>query len=163
MNDRIRVTVEVNGTSRVLTVEPRTILADALRDEFGLRSIHLGCEHGSCGGCTVLVDGRPAVSCLLLAAQLDGRRVETLEGLTARRDVRQLQDAFHEHFALQCGYCTPGMLVTLHSFLTASPDASEEAVRERLTGNLCRCTGYQSIVDAALAAAGRVRAEGDDS
>lgn len=151
--------LNVNGENHVISVEPRRILADVLRDELDLRSVHLGCEHGSCGACTVLVDGEPAASCVLLAAQVEGRRIETLEGLALDATMRALQTAFHEKFALQCGYCTPGMLVNLCSMLRRQPKPSEGEIRERLNGNLCRCTGYQPIVDAALFAASAVRDE----
>lgn len=155
MTEPIEVRLEVNGVSRTLAVEPRRILADVLRDDFDFRSIHLGCEQGACGSCLVLIDGELAASCMLLAAQVDGRAVSTLEGLAGEEGMRRLQAEFHEHFALQCGYCTPGMLVNLYAFLEEVESGSmptDGEVRQRLNGNLCRCTGYQTIVDAALAA-----------
>jgi carbon-monoxide dehydrogenase small subunit len=146
----------VNGVEHTLAVEPRMVLADVLRERLDLHSIHLGCEEGACGACTVLVDGEPATSCLVLAAQAGGRSIATLEGLDGEPTMTALQTSFHENFALQCGFCTPGMLVNLFSLLEerASLSApSEQEIRTRLNGNLCRCTGYQSIVAAALQAA----------
>jgi carbon-monoxide dehydrogenase small subunit len=158
MTEPIAVSLLVNGVSRTIAVEPRRILADVLRDNFGLRSIHLGCEQGVCGGCLVLIDGEPAASCMLLTAQVEGRHVSTLEGLAAEAGMRRLQAEFHEHFALQCGYCTPGMLVNLYAYLKEIEPGSVPSdvdLRQRLSGNLCRCTGYQTIVDAAQAAVAR--------
>ncbi len=158
MNQSVQVTMLVNGVEHTLAVEPRMVLADVLRERLDLHSIHLGCEEGVCGACTVLVDGEPATSCLVLAVQVEGRSITTLEGLDGEATMTALQTSFHENFALQCGFCTPGMLVNLFSLLEerAEPPApSEEEVRLRLNGNLCRCTGYQSIVAAALQAAGR--------
>ena len=152
MIDKSTVKLRVNDAGRAVEVEPRRILADVLRDEFGLRSIHLGCEQGACGGCTVLVDGEPAASCMLLAVQAEGRVIETLEGLTETDRMKLLQAAFHEHHALQCGYCIPGILVNLYEFLGDGRPVSESEVRTRLSGNLCRCTGYQNMVTAAVAA-----------
>ena len=155
------VTVTVNGRAHSLEVEGRLTLADMLRHRLGLTGTHLGCEHGVCGVCTVLVDGRSARSCLMLAAQADGARIETIEGLAGPDGtLHPLQQAFIEHHGLQCGYCTPGVLMTLLEFLRAEPRPDEAALRERLSGNLCRCTGYQGIVDAALAAAGRMAEDG---
>jgi carbon-monoxide dehydrogenase small subunit len=155
MTEPIEVNLDVNGVARTLAVEPRRILADVLRDRFDLRSIHLGCEQGACGGCLVLIDGEPAASCMLLTVQVEGHTVTTLEGLAAEEGMRRLQAEFHEHFALQCGYCTPGMLVNLYAYLEEVEPGSmptDDDVRQRLSGNLCRCTGYQTIVEAALAA-----------
>ena len=152
MIEKASVTLRVNGATRHIEVEPRRILADVLRDELGLRSIHLGCEQGACGGCTVLVDGLPAASCLMLAAQAEGRSIETLEGLADTDRMRRLRSAFHEHYAVQCGYCIPGVLVNLYEYLGADGPRSESDVRARLSGNLCRCTGYQNMVAAAVAA-----------
>jgi carbon-monoxide dehydrogenase small subunit len=152
------IAVTVNGTERRARVIPRMLLADALRDEWGLTGTHLGCEHGACGACTVLVDGEPTRACLMFAVQADGCRVETVEGL-ADGDGRlhPLQEAFRTRHALQCGFCTPGILMTLVAYLKLHPAPSEAEVREALSGNLCRCTGYQHIVQAALdvAAGGR--------
>ncbi|MEE2846977.1 MAG: 2Fe-2S iron-sulfur cluster-binding protein [Gemmatimonadota bacterium] len=151
MIEKVGLVLRVNELGRELEVEPRRILADVLRDEFQLRSVHLGCEQGACGGCTVLVDGEPAASCMLLAVQVEGRDVRTLEGLTGTSRMRLLQSAFHEHYALQCGYCIPGVLVNLYSFLEEGEPVAESEVRSRLSGNLCRCTGYQNMVAAAVA------------
>ena len=153
MTETVRVTMLVNGVEHALEVEPRMVLADVLRERLDLHSIHLGCEEGVCGACTVLVDGEPATSCLVLAVQAGGRSITTLEGLDGEPTMTALQTSFHENFALQCGFCTPGMLVNLFSLLgegAAAPAPSEVEVRTRLNGNLCRCTGYQSIVAAAL-------------
>jgi carbon-monoxide dehydrogenase small subunit len=151
---RERITLTVNGTSVEGLVEPRQHLGDFLRQNLGLTGTHLGCEHGVCGACTVIVDGHPIRSCLMLAVQADGANVTTVEGMAkADGTLHPLQAAFRAHHGLQCGFCTPGMLTTLHAFLSANPNADESAIREAISGNLCRCTGYESIVDAALAAA----------
>jgi carbon-monoxide dehydrogenase small subunit len=149
--------VTVNGKAHVRLVEPRLTLADFLRHELGLTGTHLGCEHGVCGACTVLVDGRSARSCLMFAVQASGRAVTTVEGLTPDDGLSPLQQAFVDNHGLQCGFCTPGMLVTLTELLRETPDPTEQEVREALTGNLCRCTGYAGIVAAALDAAQRLR------
>ncbi len=156
MTDSAQITLRVNGDCQTLVTEPRSLLADLLRERLGLHSIHLGCEEGVCGACTVLVDGEPAASCLILAVQAEDRSITTLEGLEGAPAMVALQEAFHENFALQCGFCTPGMLVNLFSLLeerAGSTTPSQDEVRARLNGNLCRCTGYQSIVEAALQAA----------
>jgi carbon-monoxide dehydrogenase small subunit len=153
------VTVTVNGATRSANCEARRSLADFLRHDLGLTGTHLGCEHGVCGACTVLMDGAAVRACLMLAVQVNGRRVETVEGLAeADGTLSPLQQAFAEHHALQCGFCTPGILMTLVEVLRDSPEAGEAEMREALSGNLCRCTGYQNIVAAALAAAERARA-----
>jgi aerobic-type carbon monoxide dehydrogenase small subunit (CoxS/CutS family) len=155
----IRLTV--NGTERQARVMPRLLLADLLRDEFGLTGTHLGCEHGACGACTVLVDGEPVRSCLLFAVQADGCRVDTVEGLAGSDGTLDpLQEAFRARHALQCGFCTPGMLMTLAAYLREHPSPTESDIRETLSGNLCRCTGYQNIVQAGLDAAAALRAAG---
>jgi carbon-monoxide dehydrogenase small subunit len=148
----LRVELSLNGEPRSCSVPPRWTLADALRDRLGATGTHLGCEHGVCGACTVLLDGQPVRSCLVLAAQADGCSVETVEGLAEGDGLSALQQAFHEHHALQCGFCTPGILMTATALLRDEPDASEERVREALAGNLCRCTGYAPIVAAVRAA-----------
>jgi aerobic carbon-monoxide dehydrogenase small subunit len=154
----IRLTV--NSRSCEGSVESRITLADFLRDGLGLTGTHLGCEHGVCGACTVLVDGHTVRACLMFAAQANGREVTTVEGLAAPSGaLNVLQQAFHDNHGLQCGFCTPGMLMTLTEFLRDNPDPSEAEVREALTGNLCRCTGYAGIVAAALDAARRLRQE----
>jgi carbon-monoxide dehydrogenase small subunit len=147
----IRVTV--NGRSYERTVEVRKTLADFLRDDLDLTGTHLGCEHGVCGACTIIVDGAAVRSCLLFAAQVNGRDIQTVEGLADGERLNPLQEAFREHHALQCGFCTPGFLMTLTCFLRECPDPSEAQIREAISGNLCRCTGYTNIVTAARAAA----------
>jgi aerobic-type carbon monoxide dehydrogenase small subunit (CoxS/CutS family) len=148
----------VNGETREGTAEPRVHLADFLRGELKLTGTHVGCEHGVCGACTVLVNGHSARACLMLAVQAEDCRVETIEGLAGRDGTpHALQAAFHELHALQCGYCTPGILMSLVELLRDQPDADEAAVRDVLSGHLCRCTGYQNIVAAALRAARRLR------
>ncbi len=152
------VTVAVNGETRSRSVEARKTLADFLRDDLDLTGTHLGCEHGVCGACTVIVDGRAVRSCLMLAVQADGHAVETVESLAADpAELHPIQEAFRERHALQCGFCTPGMLMTLVPFLRDHPDPSEEEIRDALSGNLCRCTGYQNVVDAVRLAAERLR------
>src|SRR5215510_191423 len=153
----IDIRLTVNGAERQGTAEPRKTLADFLRDDLALTGTHLGCEHGVCGACTVLLDGAAVRSCLLFAAQVDGRSIETVEGLADGETLNPLQWAFHEHHALQCGFCTPGFLMTLTCFLRECPDPSDAEIREAISGNLCRCTGYRNIVTAARAAA-RARA-----
>jgi aerobic carbon-monoxide dehydrogenase small subunit len=156
--DQRRITLEVNGNSYTETISTRTTLADFLRHQLRLTGTHLGCEHGVCGACTILIDGRSARSCLMLAVQADGHRITTVEGLEDRDGtLHPLQQAFADHHGLQCGFCTPGMLTTLVELLRDNPDPSEEEVRVAISGNLCRCTGYQSIVTATLDAAKRIR------
>jgi aerobic carbon-monoxide dehydrogenase small subunit len=142
------ISVTVNGEAHTATVEPRLLLADLLREVLGLRGTHLGCEHGVCGACTILLDGEPVRSCLVLAVQADGREVTTVEGLADGDELAPLQRAFLEHGGVQCGFCTPGMLISATALLRANPDPSEEDVRIALSGNLCRCTGYGGIVRA---------------
>jgi carbon-monoxide dehydrogenase small subunit len=156
--DQRRITLDVNGNSYTETISTRTTLADFLRHQLRLTGTHLGCEHGVCGACTILIDGRSARSCLMLAVQADGHRITTIEGLEDRDGtLHPLQQAFADHHGLQCGFCTPGMLTTLVELLRDNPDPSEEEVRVAISGNLCRCTGYQSIVTATLDAAKRIR------
>jgi aerobic-type carbon monoxide dehydrogenase small subunit (CoxS/CutS family) len=147
------ISVIVNGTLYERTVEPRLLLSDFLRGELGLTGTHVGCEHGVCGACTILLDGKPVRSCLLFAVQADGHEVITVEALGTPDHLHPIQEAFREAHGLQCGFCTPGMLMTLVPFLEENPDPDEAQVREALAGNLCRCTGYQHIVDAVLLAA----------
>ena len=151
------MTVTVNGAPHRRNVEPRLLLSDFLRHDLGLTGTHVGCEHGVCGACTVLLDGEPVRSCLMLAVQTDGHEVSTVEGLASNGRLHPIQQAFHETHALQCGFCTPGVLMTLVAFLRDQPGADEAAIREGLSGNLCRCTGYQSMVEAVLLAAARAR------
>jgi carbon-monoxide dehydrogenase small subunit len=157
MADRRTIAVYVNGVAYEREVETRMTLADFLRHELGLTGTHVGCEHGVCGACTVLVGGVSARACLMLAVQCDGEEIATVEGLAQDGALNPLQDAFREHHGLQCGFCTPGVLMTLTELLRDHPDPTEGEVREVLTGNLCRCTGYQGMVDATLAAARRMR------
>ena len=151
------IELSVNGTRRAVSVEARTTLADCLRNGLGLTGTHLGCEHGVCGACTVLIDGHTARSCLMLAGIAVGCDIETVESLADGSALNDLQAALKERHGLQCGYCTPGVLMTLTELLHDEPDADEEAVRVALSGHLCRCTGYQNIVDAALAVLGARR------
>ncbi len=149
------VTLTVNGTERSLEVEPRTLLVHALRDDLGLTGTNIGCDSSSCGACTVLVDGQSAKSCTMFAVQADGADITTIEGVAgADGTLHPMQQAFHEHHALQCGYCTPGMVMAAISLVEEYSGLDEDGVRHGLEGNLCRCTGYQNIVDAVLAAAG---------
>jgi carbon-monoxide dehydrogenase small subunit len=154
----IPIRVRVNGRERRATVPARLLLADLLRDEFGLTGTHLGCEHGVCGACTVVMDGEPVRACLVFAVQADGATVLTVESLASGDRLHPLQEAFRTRHALQCGYCTPGILMTLATYLGEHPAPTEDEVREALSGNLCRCTGYQNIVAAALDAAAVLRA-----
>jgi len=149
--------ITVNGKSHARVVEARLTLADFLRHELGLTGTHLGCEHGVCGACTVLLDGRSARSCLMFAVQANGCEITTVEGLSPNGELSVLQQAFMDNHGLQCGFCTPGMLITLTELLRENADPSEQDVREALTGNLCRCTGYAGIVKAALDAARQTR------
>lgn len=143
-----RITLDVNGRAYAMTVEPRTHLADALREQCGLTATHLGCEHGVCGACTVEVDGAPQRACLQSATRFAGKRVRTLEAFDDDAVMAQLRDAFSAEHALQCGYCTPGMLITAHDIVLRLPQADEQRIRDELAGNLCRCTGYAGIVKA---------------
>jgi len=153
LGEPIRITLIVNGESIERKVEPRRTLADFLREDVGLTGTHLGCEHGVCGACTVLMDGAPVRGCLMFAVQADGARVTTVEGLAPAGQPNDLQRNFRTHHALQCGFCTPGMLTTAQAFLQTHPAPSREEVQEAISGNLCRCTGYVPIVDAILATA----------
>ena len=146
----MKVEFTVNGNPVSAQVEPRTTLSLCLRDSLRLTGTHVGCEHGVCGACTVIIDGEAVRSCLTLAVQVEGRAVTTVEGLAHGEDLSPLQASFRRHNALQCGFCTPGMLTTAHALLLEEPDADEERIREVLSGNLCRCTGYIPIVHAVL-------------
>jgi carbon-monoxide dehydrogenase small subunit len=148
MEQTLETTLTVNGTPVTRRIAARQHLIDFLREELGLTGSHAGCEHGVCGACTVRVDGRIVRGCLMLAVQADGRRVETIEGLSDSGEIAELQEAFHRRNALQCGFCTPGMLVAAQDLVANRPGASREQIREHLSGNYCRCTGYQAIVDA---------------
>jgi len=150
-----QVSVHVNGASVTRTVEVRRTLVDFLREDAGLTGTHIGCEHGVCGACTVLLDGQPVRSCLIFAVQADGAEVTTVEALGTAEALSPLQQAFAEHHALQCGFCTPGFLMTAHALLRDDPHPSDETIRDALGGHLCRCTGYQTIFEAVRAAASR--------
>ncbi len=153
MSTRRAITLKVNGKTYERLVEARMTLADFLRSELDLTGTHLGCEHGACGACTVLLNGEAVRSCLLLAVQADGAELLTVEGLARGNELHPLQKAFHERHALQCGFCTPGFLMTAFAFLSEIPDPTEAEVREAISGNICRCTGYLPIVQAILQAA----------
>jgi aerobic carbon-monoxide dehydrogenase small subunit len=156
LNDTtIRLTI--NGSDHVISVEPRMTLADAVRDKCGLTGTHLGCEHGVCGACTVLIDGLPVRSCLVFAVQCEGQAISTVEGLSDGETLHPLQQAFWEHHGLQCGFCTPGFLMLAVGALADNPDPTDAELREILSSNLCRCTGYQNIVSAVKAAAEQMR------
>ncbi len=165
MSELHGVTVTVNGRRFERRVESRLLLSDFLRHDLGLTGTHVGCEHGVCGACTVLLDGEPVRSCLMLAVQVDGHEMTTVEGLAAGEDggLHPLQQAFWESHGLQCGFCTPGFLMTLVPFLDENPDPSEDEIRHAISGNLCRCTGYQHIVDAVKLAAERRRVAGSSA
>jgi aerobic-type carbon monoxide dehydrogenase small subunit (CoxS/CutS family) len=151
-----KISIEINGRSFEGEVEPRLLLADFIRDNAALTGTHLGCEHGVCGACTVQLDGRPVRSCLMFAVQANGCRIATVEGMApSATELHPLQQAFHESHALQCGFCTPGILMTMEAFLRDEPDPSPARIRSALAGNLCRCTGYQNIITAVRLAADR--------
>ena len=152
MGETRKIALSVNGKRYEAEVEVRWTLADFVRHTLGLTGTHLGCEHGVCGACTVLLDGEAVRSCLMLAVQAEGRSVTTVEGLSNDDDLTPLQKSFRKHHALQCGFCTPGMITTAHALLTEEPDCDADRVREVLSGNICRCTGYISIVEAVLEA-----------
>ena len=155
MNKSHEISLKINGKHYTRRVEGRLMLADFLRHHIDLTGTHLGCEHGVCGACTVLVDGKTVRGCLMLAVQADGSEITTVEGLAENGELNDLQKAFMEYHALQCGFCTPGMLMTLTELLQENPCPKEHEVRDAISGNICRCTGYQSIVEATLAVAGQ--------
>ena len=157
MSNLHNVAVTVNGAQYERTVEPRLLLSDFLRYDLGLTGTHVGCEHGVCGACTVLFDGEPVRSCLMFAVQADGHEITTVEGLGTPENLHPLQEAFWEAHGVQCGFCTPGFLMSLVPFLKQNPDPTEEEIREAISGNLCRCTGYQNIVDAVQLAAEKMQ------
>lgn len=152
-----RVILNVNGVEREIGVEARKLLVDALREDLGLTGTHVGCEHGVCGACTVLIDGRPMRSCLIFAVQADGARIETVEGLARGDELHPLQAAFIENFGFQCAFCTSGMQLTALALLRENPSPTDEEIREAISGNLCRCTGYSDIIAAIRDAAARMR------
>ena len=157
MTERFDITLNINGRDHAVRVEARKTLVDAIREDCGQTGTHIGCEHGVCGACTVLVDGEPVRSCLMLAVQADGREIRTVEGLANGDDLNPLQRAFMEHHGLQCGFCTPGFLMLVTGVLEREPDISDDDLVDVLSSNLCRCTGYQSIVKAVRAAAAQMR------
>jgi carbon-monoxide dehydrogenase small subunit len=159
--NKVSITLTVNGENRELLAEPRKLLSDALREDCGLTGTHVGCEHGVCGACTVLVDGRAARSCLTYAIQMEGHEISTIEAVARQGELSPLQQALHEEHGLQCGFCTPGIVMTFEAFLGRNPDPSDEEIREALSGNLCRCTGYQNIVRAIRKAAQAMREKAD--
>jgi carbon-monoxide dehydrogenase small subunit len=156
----VTINLRVNGKACTGNVEPRLLLSDFLRHTLRFTGTHVGCEHGVCGACTVIVNGRAVRSCLMLAIQVDGAEIVTVEGLAEGGKLTALQEAFHRHHALQCGFCTPGILTTLHALLVEEPEPSAERIRDVLSGNLCRCTGYVAIVEATLEAAATLRKRG---
>jgi aerobic carbon-monoxide dehydrogenase small subunit len=155
MDDTADITLTVNGEAVTRRIPVRRNLVDFLRGDLALTGTHVGCEHGVCGACTVRLDGRIVRGCLMLAVQADGAKVETIEGLSDRGDLRELQEEFHRRNALQCGFCTPAMLLTAHELLSGATMLTREDVREYLSGNYCRCTGYQAIIDAVMAVAAK--------
>lgn len=148
-------TLRVNGAEHTVTTEDRKLLLDALREDLDLTSVHAGCEHGVCGACTVLLDGRPVRSCLMFTPQAEGHEVETVEAMSSGDELAPLQQAFVDNLGLQCGYCTPGMILTAKAFLETNPNPTEEEARDAIAGNLCRCTGYDGITKSILAAAAK--------
>ncbi len=158
MSEMLDITVTVNGTEHKRSVEPRLLLSDFLRHELGLTGTHVGCEHGVCGACTVLFDGQPVRSCLMFAVQAHGHQVMTVEALGTPENLHPIQEAFREAHGAQCGFCTPGILMTVVPFLEENPNPTEQEIREAIAGNLCRCTGYQHIVDAIGLAAEKMNA-----
>lgn len=157
MSDSLKIGLSVNGSSHVVNVTPRRLLSDVLREDLGLTGTHVGCEHGVCGACTILIDGRPARACITFAIQMERHEVTTIEAV-ARNDVYSpLQQAMHEEHGLQCGFCTPGIIMTFEAYLRDNPDPSETEIRDVLSGNICRCTGYRGIVAAVMKAAADIR------
>jgi carbon-monoxide dehydrogenase small subunit len=156
VDSSMTISVTVNGTRYVRTVEPRMLLSDFLRHELGLTGTHVGCEHGVCGTCTVVLDDQAVRSCLMFAVQADGHELLTVEGLGTIEELHPLQEAFQDAHGLQCAFCTPGFLMTLVPFLDENPDPSEDEIREAIAGNLCRCTGYQNIIAAVKLAAAKM-------
>ena len=159
MPDKIAITLDVNGKSYDVNVEPRRSLADVLREDCGLTGTHLGCEHGVCGACTVLVDGRPVRACLMFGVQAEGKAIRTVEGLADGPNLSALQTQFADHSGAQCGYCTPGFLIAATDLLERNANPTRDQIAEALSGNLCRCTGYQQILDAVESAARIARGE----
>lgn len=158
-HDPLTLSLSVNGETHEIRVPARKLLSDVLREDLALTGTHVGCEHGVCGACTILIDGRPARACLTFGAQMEGHEVTTVEAMGRPDALSALQQALHEEHGLQCGFCTPGIVVTFEHYLRENPDPTAEEVRDVLSGNLCRCTGYQNIVAAVLKAAARMRGE----
>jgi aerobic carbon-monoxide dehydrogenase small subunit len=159
MTERTDITLTINGREHVIAVEPRRTLVDAIREDCGQTGTHIGCEHGICGACTVLVDGEPVRSCLMFAVQADGKKIRTVEGLAAGDKLHPMQQAFMDHHGLQCGFCTPGFLMLAVGVLEREPDISDDDLLDVLASNLCRCTGYQNIIKAVRAAAKEMRGQ----
>ena len=157
MNTKTAITLNINDRDCAIAVEPRRTLADAIREDCGQTGTHIGCEHGICGACTVIVDGEPVRSCLMFAVQADGRKIRTVEGLANGEKLHAMQQAFMDHHGLQCGFCTPGFLMLAVGVLEREPDISDDALLDVLSSNLCRCTGYQNIIKAVQAAAKEMR------
>jgi carbon-monoxide dehydrogenase small subunit len=157
--EKVSVKLKVNGVDTTSTIEPRLLLSDYLRHEIGLTGVHVGCEHGVCGACTVLLDGQPVRSCLTFAVQAQSAEITTIEGLALQGEMHTVQRAFQKNHGLQCGFCTPGMVLTIVDLLLREPNPTEQSIREGISGNLCRCTGYDGIVAAALEAAKNLRLE----
>jgi aerobic carbon-monoxide dehydrogenase small subunit len=157
MSERSDITLTINGQSHAIRVEPRRTLVDAIREDCGQTGTHIGCEHGVCGACTVLLDGAPVRSCLMFAVQVQGAQIRTVEGLAKGDELNALQRAFMDNHGLQCGFCTPGFLMLITGVLEREPDIGDEALVDVLSSNLCRCTGYQNIVKAVRAVAGEMR------
>jgi carbon-monoxide dehydrogenase small subunit len=158
MSEQRDITLNVNGADHTVSVEPRRTLVDVIRDDCGQTGTHIGCEHGVCGTCTVLVDGEPVRACLMFAVQADGRRIRTVEGLADGEKLHPMQEAFMQHHALQCGFCTPGFLMLAIGVLEKKPDLNDEEIVDILSSNLCRCTGYENIIKAVKAAATAMKA-----
>jgi carbon-monoxide dehydrogenase small subunit len=159
MSGKVQITLQINDRTHAIAVEPRRTLADAIREDCGQTGTHIGCEHGVCGACTVIVDGAPVRSCLMFAVQAEGKPIRTVEGLANGDRLHPVQQAFMDHHGLQCGFCTPGFLMLAVGVLEREPDISDEALLDVLSSNLCRCTGYQNIVKAVRAAAKEMRAK----
>lgn len=160
-DQKVEIRVRVNGEERVGRAEPRKLLVDFIREDLGLTGTHVGCEHGVCGACTIFLDGETVRSCLVFAVQADGAEIETIEGLGRPDDLHPIQRAFWEHHGLQCGFCTPGMVLAAKELLRENPHPTEEEIREAIAGNLCRCTGYVFIVESIKAAAEELVARGN--
>ncbi len=159
MAEQRRIMIKVNGVQYERDVEPRKLLVDFLREDLELIGTHVGCEHGICGACTILFNGRSARSCLMFAVQADGAEVSTIEGLAQDGKLHPVQEAFREHHGLQCGFCTPGMLMTSYEFLGENPNPTEDEVRKAVSGVLCRCTGYKQVIDSVMAAAAEMKGQ----